>query len=210
MEREMQDLSFAGAKTVMTSYPKPTTSPAFQEKLEILFLSRPEWWVYAILWRFSQNREEQLLSFGNGHFRGKNEQDQKKLQKTYNCFASLLADDIVTSSNIVNGTCTDDDGLEFYLVSLTYSFGTSDAGVSPVRAYLSQMPIWLAGAQALVGDQCGCERSREAQMHGIETIVWFPVSEGVLELGSFDLIQQDMALIQQVSFSYRLVSKTLK
>jgi transcription factor MYC2 len=194
----------------MASYPKPTTSPALHEKLEFLLLSRPEWWVYAILWRFSKYSEEQRLSFGNGHFRGKYEQDLQIPQHPGNCFASLFGDDIVTSSNIVNGTGTDDDELVFYVVSLTYSFGTSDAVVSPVRAYLSQMPIWLAGARALVGDQCGCERSREAQMHGIETIVWFPVSEGVLELGSCDLIQQDSDLIQQVSFSYNLIRNMLK
>jgi transcription factor MYC2 len=181
----------------MASYLRPTSSTALQEKLEFLLLSRPEWWVYAILWRSKQNSEEQLLSFGNGHFRGKDEEDRQKQQKPYDCFASLFADDIVTSSNIMNGTGRDDDELEFYVASLTFSFGTSDAGKSPVRAYLSQMPIWLAGAQALTG-QCGCERSREAQMHGIETIVWIPVSEGVLELGSCDLIQQNRALIQQV------------
>lgn len=197
----MQDLSFAGASTVMNSYPRPTTSPELQEKLEFLLLSQVEWWVYAILWRSSQNSEEHILSFGNGHFRGKREPNQQKSHRAYNCFASVLTDD-VTSASIVTNTRPDDDELEFYVVSLTYSFGTSGAMVSPMRAYLSQMPIWLAGAQTLMG-QCGCQRSREAQIHGIETIVWVPVSEGVLELGSCDLIRQDGVFLHQVSFSYK-------
>ncbi|XP_078149662.1 transcription factor bHLH14-like [Carex rostrata] len=189
----MKDLSFAGANTVRASYLKPTT--AFEDKLEFLFCNRPEWWVYAILWRLSQNDEAHLLSFGNGHFRGKQKLDQKTTMN--NPLAFLITDDVTSASTMTNtGIDISDEGEGFYIVSLTYSFSTSEARVSPVRAYLSQMPIWLAGADALVGTS-GCERSREAQIHGINTIVWVPVSEGVLELGSWDWISQDRVLIQQ-------------
>lgn len=197
----MQDLSFAGANTVRASYLKPTTT--FEDKLEFLFCNRPEWWVYAILWRLSLNDEAHLLSFGNGHFRGKQNLDQRKSMKPYNPLDFLITDDVTSASTMTNtGIGISDEGEGFYIVSLTYSFSTSEARVSPVRAYLSQMPIWLAGADELVGAS-GCERSREAQIHGINTIVWVPVSGGVLELGSWDWISQDRVLIQQVSFSYR-------
>ncbi|XP_078173621.1 transcription factor bHLH14-like [Carex rostrata] len=188
----MQDLSFTGANTVMASYLKPTTT-TFEDKLEFLFCNRPEWWVYAILWR----SEAHLLSFGNGYFRGKHKLAKKTPPKPYNPFSSLITDNVTSASTMTSTGIYSGEGEGFYVVSLTYSFSTSDhSRVSPVRAYLSQMPIWLAGADALVG-ACGCDRSHEAKIHGINTIVWIPVSEGVLELGSWDWIPQDMVLIQQ-------------
>ncbi|KAJ3690627.1 hypothetical protein LUZ61_019791 [Rhynchospora tenuis] len=164
--------------------------------LQLFLFHRPEWWVYAIFWQSLKNNEANVLSFGSGHFHGKHGLDQKKLAKPYNPFSSMHTDD-VTSASSVTLTGIDGDDVEwFYAVSLTYSVGTTDALASPVRAYLSQTPIWLAGVQAL-GGVYECERSREALIHGIETLVWIPVPGGVLELGSCDLIPQNRVLIQQ-------------
>ncbi|XP_020084727.1 transcription factor MYC2-like [Ananas comosus] len=45
----------------------------------------------------------------------------------------------------------------------------------------------------------GCERAREAHLHGIETLVCVPVPGGVLELGSADLIPENWVLVQQAN-----------
>ncbi|KAJ4774747.1 Basic helix loop helix (BHLH) family transcription factor [Rhynchospora pubera] len=180
----------------MASYTNAPITPTLQEKLQSFLFHRPEWWVYAIFWQSLKNNEAKVLSFGSGHFHGKHELDQKNPPKPYNPFSFLNTEDVTSASSMTLTGIDSDDVEWFYAVSLTYSVGTTDVLASPVRAYLSQKPIWLAGAQALVG-VCGCERSNQALMHGIETLVWIPVPGGVLELGSCDLILQNRVLIQQ-------------
>ncbi|KAJ1693212.1 hypothetical protein LUZ63_009910 [Rhynchospora breviuscula] len=180
----------------MASYTNALITPTLQEKLQSFLFHRPEWWVYAIFWQSLKNNEANVLSFGSGHFHGKHELHQKNPPKPYNPFSCLHTDDVTSASSMTLTGIDCDDVEWFYAVSLTYSVGTTDVLASPVRAYLSQKSIWLAGAQALEG-VCGCERLRQALMHGIETLVWIPVPGGVLELGSCDLIPQNRVLIQQ-------------
>ncbi|KAK8945245.1 Transcription factor bHLH14 [Platanthera zijinensis] len=82
----------------------------------------------------------------------------------------------------------------FYVVSLTRSFTFTEA-TAPAQAYASLAPVWLAGAHAL--QSCGCERSREAQLHGIKTLVFVPDADGVLELGSCDIVGENWAFVQK-------------
>nr|QDH08970.1 transcription factor MYC4-like isoform X1 [Cymbidium sinense] len=89
----------------------------------------------------------------------------------------------------------DTDDMEwFYAISLTRSFAV-DERASPARAYASPSPVWLAGSKALT--TCGCDRSREAQLHGIETLVYFSTPDGVLELGSSDLVAENWSVVHQ-------------
>lgn len=89
----------------------------------------------------------------------------------------------------------DTDDMEwFYALSLTRSFAF-DEPTSPSRAYASPAPLWLAGSNALTTG--GCDRSREAQLHGIETLVYFSTPDGVLELGSSDLVAENWSVVHQ-------------
>ncbi|KAH0456850.1 hypothetical protein IEQ34_014757 [Dendrobium chrysotoxum] len=89
----------------------------------------------------------------------------------------------------------DTDDMEwFYALSLTRTFA-ADEPASPARAYASTAPVWLAGANAL--SNCGCDRSREAQLHGIETLLYLSTPDGVLELGSSDLVPQNWSIVHQ-------------
>lgn len=158
-----------------------TPPSPLQYSLQCLLNARPEWWAYAIFWRASPDRTH--LSFGEGHFRGN--RDCKRPLRT------LLSDPAVDG----------DDADWFYVVSLTRSFATAGDGscggttAVPARAYGSLAPVWLTGAHAL--QACGCDRSREAQLHGIETLVCFQAAGGVLELGSSELIGENWILVQQ-------------
>nr|QDH08974.1 transcription factor MYC3-like isoform X1 [Cymbidium sinense] len=148
--------------------PEPLPLSGLQYILQCLLHSRSEWWTYAIFWRASPDHS--LLSFGDGHFRGKR------------------------AASSGDGSNDGDDAEWFYAVSLTRSFIISEPTV-PSRAYGSLAPVWLTGTHAL--QTCGCDRSREAQMHGIETLVCIPFATGVLELGSSDLIGENWVLVQQ-------------
>ncbi|RRT51504.1 hypothetical protein B296_00003162 [Ensete ventricosum] len=150
------------------------TATALQHRLQRLLDTRPEWWAYAIFWRASPDHG--LLSFGDGHFRG----------------ARSVADRR-------SGADAVDDAEWFYALSLSRSFvvagdATAVAAV-PARVYSSLAPVWLAGAHAL--QACGCDRTREAQLHGIETLACVQVPGGVLELGSTDIIGENWVVMQQ-------------
>ncbi|XP_020576472.1 transcription factor MYC4-like [Phalaenopsis equestris] len=157
--------------------PSSSCSPLsmLQYRLQCLLNSRPEWWTYVIFWRAWP--DQQMLAFGDGHFRGKRSACDGELD-----------------------SCGDGDDTEwFYVVSLTRSFSAGHARApAPARAYATQAPIWLAGAPAL--QSFGCDRSFEAQLHGIETLVCFPISScGVLELGSSDFVEENWMLLQQIN-----------
>ncbi|KAL0923378.1 hypothetical protein M5K25_007432 [Dendrobium thyrsiflorum] len=145
-----------------------------QYRLQCLVNARPEWWAYVIFWRAWP--DQQMLAFGDGYFRGKRGGCDRE----------------------VDGVGDSDDAEWFYVVSLTRSFGAAQAAApAPARAYATQAPIWLAGAHAL--QSFGCDRSLEAQLHGIETLVCVPIGScGVIELGSSDFVDDNWMLIHQV------------
>lgn len=90
----------------------------------------------------------------------------------------------------------DDDVTEaewFYIMSLTKVFSSRD-GIAG-KAFSSGSLIWLTGGNQLQFYKC--ERANEAQTHGILTLVCIPTCNGVLELGSTDLIDENWSLVQQ-------------
>ncbi|XP_072993262.1 transcription factor bHLH14-like [Typha latifolia] len=150
------------------------SSSNLQFRLQYLLLSRPEWWTYAIFWRAAGSADHHQSS-------------------------PILAFGDGHFRGAVDADAKGSDDTEwFYVVSLTRSFLTGDAAPPP-RAYLSQSPVWLAGGHSLAA--AGGERSREAQLHGIETLVCFPVNGGVIELGSAEYIPENWVLTQQIKSS---------
>ncbi|KAK4792514.1 hypothetical protein SAY86_022949 [Trapa natans] len=85
----------------------------------------------------------------------------------------------------------------FYVMSLTRSFSASDRTL-PGKVLSTGSLVWLSGAHDLQFCSRHCERAKEAQLHGIQTLVCIPTPDGVLELGSSSVIQEDWTLIQQV------------
>lgn len=187
-------------------YPDP-----LQRTLQFLVQTRPEWWVYAIFWKAARDHDGRLLlAWGDGHFRGN--KDVEKMKKTQTLFqkpgfdqpAETNADYRKRASfrtaqiQALEMDCFSSDGDVtdaewFYVVSLTRTFATGD-GI-PGRALSSGNSVWLVGATEL--QMYDCERTKEAKMHGIQTLVCVPTSNGVLELGSSDLIQENWSLVQQ-------------
>eukprot|EP00262_Sarcandra_glabra_P008147 TRINITY_DN21398_c0_g1_i1.p1 TRINITY_DN21398_c0_g1~~TRINITY_DN21398_c0_g1_i1.p1 ORF type:complete len:467 (-),score=51.40 TRINITY_DN21398_c0_g1_i1:266-1666(-) len=182
------------------------TQLTLQQRLQFLVQSRPEWWAYAIFWQTSKDANNQLfLSWGDGYFRGSkdtkisNRQHQQKFGFEYcqNDRKKVLKgiQALISENPEINGSMDGDvtDTEWFYVVSLTRSFNLGDDITG--RSFSTRSTIWLTGAREL--QIYDCERTKEAQLYGIETLVCVPTPNGVLELGSSDLIQENWSLVPQ-------------
>lgn len=78
----------------------------------------------------------------------------------------------------------------FYMPSITRSFAAADDLVFP--AFVTASNVWLVGHQLKL---CGSERAKEAQLHGIKTLVFVATALGVVELGSSDSIEEKCGLM---------------
>lgn len=86
----------------------------------------------------------------------------------------------------------------FFLVSMAQSF-VNDDGL-PGQAYFNSTPVWLVGNENLALSRC--ERARQGQEHGLQTLVCVPSVNGVLELGSTELIYQNNDFMNQVKMFF--------
>ncbi|KAM0949722.1 putative transcription factor bHLH family [Dioscorea sansibarensis] len=85
----------------------------------------------------------------------------------------------------------------FYIRSLAKSFSSANSSSTLSHCFSSSSPIWLVGANSL--QVSGCDRAREAQLHGIQTLLFIPMSgTGVLELGSCLIIPENLTFIQHI------------
>ncbi|XP_042480404.1 transcription factor MYC2-like [Macadamia integrifolia] len=172
------------------------TPPTLQQRLQVLLQNLPEWWAYAIFWQKSNDDNGRLLlTWGDGHFRGPKETTTTTTTTTtaYEGRRKVMKG---TNNPLLDGWMDESDVTDvewFYMVSLTRSFASGDG--APSRAFSSGSPVWLSGSHEL--RLYDCERAREAQMHGMETLVCIPTSNGVLELGSSDKVMENSGLVQQ-------------
>ncbi|XP_076957425.1 transcription factor bHLH14-like [Bidens hawaiensis] len=91
---------------------------------------------------------------------------------------------------------TPDDTDWFYAVSLTKTFTLGD-GSAPIKSFSTNSIIWLTGANNIMSYEC--DRAKEAHIHGLETLVYVPSCNGVVEIGSFDLVNEtESDLVHQV------------
>ncbi|MED6181901.1 hypothetical protein PIB30_023743 [Stylosanthes scabra] len=175
----------------LVSIPQENTPTLLQEKLHFLLQNQlPEWWVYAIFWHTTNDDNGNLfLSWGDGHFQGAKDASSPRLIPHY----PISAPD---RSRKFNNNNTNNDGEWFYVMSLTRTFPVGEASYSslPGKALALGSPIWLLKGDLQFSD---CDRAKEAYMHGIQTLIHIPTTDGVLEMGSYDLITQNWSLLQQ-------------
>lgn len=191
--------------------------PTLQQMLQFIIQSQPDWWAYAIFWQTTKDDNGRLfLAWGDGHFQGVKDiisPINSNSSNNNNHFSAVSAgihaerrkmlkgiQSLINDNNLpdidnimaINGDVTDAEW--FYVMSLTRSFLAGD-GV-PGKALSTGSLVWLTGVHEL--QFYNCERAKEAQMHGIETLVCIPTSTGVLELGSSEIIRENWCLVQQV------------
>ncbi|XP_073062464.1 transcription factor bHLH14-like [Primulina eburnea] len=169
---------------------------ALQKKLQHILQTELGGWVYAIFWQSSRDEHNGriFLTWGDGHFQGtkqrfaKSGSHQPERKKIMKGIQALIAD----STGPVDGDVTDAEWL--YVMSLAQSFSLGDGVVG--KSFHSGCLVWLSGENQL--RFYNCQRAKEAQIHGMQTMVCIPTSNGVVELGSDAIINENWSLVQQV------------
>ncbi|XVE77324.1 hypothetical protein DITRI_Ditri13aG0053400 [Diplodiscus trichospermus] len=191
----------------MVSFSQETPASTLQQRLQFVIQSQQDWWTYAIFWQISNDDHGRLfLVWADGHFQGTNDMSPRtsavisnspgldnERRKMMKGIQALIGENNGIDMSMIDGTDIT-DAEWFYVMSLTRSFSAGD-GI-PGKALSTGSLVWLTGAHEL--QFYNCERAREAQMHGIETLVCIPTSCGVLELGSSEIIRENWSLVQQV------------
>ncbi|URD99742.1 hypothetical protein MUK42_30880 [Musa troglodytarum] len=191
----------SAASSTATSLAVSHFSPAnLQQRLHSLIEGARESWTYAIYWRSSPTGGAAALTWGDGYYRGCEEDKGKPLGGG----ASSPAEQehrkrVLRELNaIVSGGGGDDAADEevtdtewFFLVSMTQTFALG-AGL-PGQALLSGSSAWIAGADRMA--TALCERVRQARAFGLRTMACVPLESGVVELGSTHDIFQNSEIL---------------
>ncbi|GMI96173.1 hypothetical protein like AT4G17880 [Hibiscus trionum] len=178
-----------------------------QQRLQALIEGARECWTYAIFWQSSYDYSgtTAVLGWGDGYYKGEDDKgkgkskvssssaaEQEHRKKVLRELNSLISGSSVTADDAVDEEVTDTEW--FFLVSMTQSF-VNGSGL-PGQALLNSSPVWVAGQDRLAGSVC--ERARQGQVFGLRTMVCIPSANGVVELGSTELIAQSSDLTNKV------------
>ncbi|XP_004246085.2 transcription factor bHLH14-like [Solanum lycopersicum] len=146
-----------------------SSTSLLQKRLHYIIHNRQEWWVYGIFWQASKDANGRLIfSWGDGHFR------DLALAKVHNANVS--------------------DMEMFYAVSAPNCFLSEDDLI--VHAYNSGSYVWLNNYYEL--QIYNYDRAKEAHLHGIRTLLCISTPHGVVELGSSQVIQENLELVQLI------------
>nr|QDH08928.1 transcription factor MYC2-like isoform X1 [Cymbidium sinense] len=195
--------------------PMPAPTPAYftqetlQQKLQILIEGAKESWAYAIFWQSSMDvgSGATLLGWGDGYYKGSEDDKRKRRASTAASAAEQEHRKRVLRelNSLISGGAAGfsmDDAVEeevtdsewFFLVSMAQSF-VNGSGI-PGQVFFSDAPSWIAGGDRLA--VAHCERARQAQTFGIQTMVCVPVANGVVELGSTEIIFHSAEIMSKV------------
>ncbi|KAM3379670.1 transcription factor MYC1 [Capsicum galapagoense] len=182
---------------------------SLQQRLQALIEGgASESWAYAIFWQSSDLEAPSVLGWGDGYYKGEEDKNKRNSSMSASFFTeqehrkkvlrelnSLIGGGGVVggdADNTVDEEVTDTEW--FFLISMTQSFANGNG--LPGLAMYSSSPIWVTGGERLGASQC--ERARQAQGFGLQTIVCVPIANGVVELGSTELIFQSSDLMNKV------------
>ncbi|KAK4751702.1 hypothetical protein SAY87_020500 [Trapa incisa] len=183
-----------------------------QQRLQTLIEGAREGWTYAIFWQCSTDYSGAsaipVLGWGDGYYKGEEGKskgksssrplnpassvEQEHRKRVLRELNSLIAGTSAISDDAVDEEVTDTEW--FFLVSMTQSF-VSCSGL-PGQAFFNSKPIWLCGRDFMANSSC--ERARQGQVFGLQTMVCIPLANGVVELGSTELIFQSSYLMNKV------------
>ncbi|KAL8253885.1 hypothetical protein R6Q59_032106 [Mikania micrantha] len=198
---------YTASSSASTSIINDFNQDTLQQRLQGLIDTAREAWAYAIFWQSSaaEYSGPQVLGWGDGYYKGETsspsatslaeQQYRKKVLRELN---SLVSGAQMPENDVVDEEVTDTEW--FYLISMTQSFVNGDG--LPGQVSLTNQPVWVAGGERLMASHC--ERARQGQAFGLQTMVWIPSAGGVIELGSTDLIFQSLDVMKKVRVSFNI------
>ncbi|CAM6041362.1 unnamed protein product [Sphagnum compactum] len=179
--------------------PPPPNPTVLLRRLHSLVEETSLNWTYGIFWQLSASPTgELLLGWGDGYYkgpkeseinemkladRGDREEDQQLRRKVLQELQALVC----CSEDDVSDNVTDTEW--FYLVSMSYSF-PQGVGI-PGQALATAQHVWLVEANK-------ASEHISIRAHLAKTILCVPTRNGVVELGSTDLISENWDVVQQV------------
>ncbi|XP_019441839.1 PREDICTED: basic helix-loop-helix protein A-like isoform X1 [Lupinus angustifolius] len=167
-------------------------------------------WTYSIFWQLCPQQE--ILVWEDGHYNGAIKtrktvqtmevggdeegtlQRSKQLRELYE---SLSVVETNTHTRCSFAALSPEDLTEsewFYLMCVSFSFAPGEG--LPGKAYAKRQHIWLVGADEV--DNKTFSRAILAKSAHIQTVVCIPVSDGVVELGTTDKVQEDLNFIEHI------------
>ncbi|GMI98479.1 hypothetical protein like AT4G17880 [Hibiscus trionum] len=190
----MEELMISpSSSSSLVSFSQETPPSSLQQRLQFMIQSQHDLWAYAVFWQtLNDDLGRLFLAWGDGYLQCTKDTSPKR--KVMKGIQALIGDNHDIDTSIIDGTDITDVEW-FYMMSMTRSFSAGD-GI-PGKALSTGSLVWLTGAHEL-HNFYNCERAREAQMHGVETLVCIPTSCGVVELGSSEMIRENWGLVQQV------------
>ncbi|XP_034887730.1 transcription factor MYC2 [Populus alba] len=185
-----------------------------QQRLQALIEGARESWTYAIFWQSSYDYSgASVLGWGDGYYKGEEDKGKGRMKNSASSAAeqehrkkvlrelnSLIAGPSSVTDDAVDEEVTDTEW--FFLVSMTQSF-VNGIGL-PGQALFNGSPVWVAGSERL--GTSPCERARQGQVFGLQTLVCIPSENGVVELGSTELIFQSSDLMNKVKVLFNFNS----
>ncbi|KAI3787508.1 hypothetical protein L1987_42028 [Smallanthus sonchifolius] len=175
-----------------------------QQRLQGLIDTARESWTYAIFWQSSviEYSGPPVLGWGDGYYRGEVNKpkttpsaaslaEQQYRRKVLRELNSLISGTKSPENDAVDEEVTDTEW--FFLISMTQSFVNGNG--LPGQAAFTNQPVWVAGRERLMASHC--ERARQGQGFGLQTIVCIPSADGVIELGSTELIFQSSDVMKK-------------
>ncbi|KAJ0970185.1 hypothetical protein J5N97_023062 [Dioscorea zingiberensis] len=171
-------------------------------------------WNYAIFWALS-SKHQGLLVWSDGYYNGdiktrkmiqpmELQADQLGMERSgqlRELYESLSAGESSPPTKRPSASLSPEDLTDaewYYLVCMSFTFSSGEGFPGTVLA--NNRHIWLSNAQ--FADSRIFSRSLLARSASIQTIVGFPFMNGVLELGSTEMVPEDPALVQQLTTSF--------
>ncbi|KAL3695163.1 hypothetical protein R1sor_008814 [Riccia sorocarpa] len=198
------DLQFGAPADALSGKSPPISETALQQRLQVLVEGATLNWTYAIFWQLSYYPNgETVLGWGDGYFNGPKENenaDSRGAEKECREEDQLMRRKVLRELQalVCNGEedSTASTGLDyvtdtewFYLVSMSYFF--SHGVGTPGQALARGDYVWLLEANKAPNHVC-------TRADLAKTIVCIPVKNGVVELGSTDLIYESWEVVNTV------------
>ncbi|CAL9133060.1 unnamed protein product [Musa acuminata var. zebrina] len=207
------------ATALASAAPAYFSQETLQQRLQALIEGARESWTYGIFWQTSVDGATgaYFLGWGDGYYKGC-EEDKRK-QRVANAVSAVEQEHrrrvLRELHSLISGggSSAPDETVDeevtdtewFFLVSMTQSF--VNGGGFPGQALFAGAPVWVAGADRLAS--APCERARQAQLFGLQTMVCVPVGSGVLELGSTDVVSHSHEIMGKIRVLFLFSSPDL-